>query len=155
MTKISVGFTIVISWHVLRPGSEVVKYLCKMLKVKVEVYSPISNLKNYHPTLHFIVWSLNLLVCVPIQLHGEHKVLQPFQCIELIIHCHCHLCPTRYSFSSVAYEGEVPFPRTQHRKNVSIVRGEKHSAIHVPLTKNSALCRCEMNNILMMTWGAR
>ena len=42
---------------------------------------------------------------------------------------HCHLCPTRYSFtpeSSEACEGKVPCLRTQHRNNVPILRGEKH-----------------------------
>ena len=42
---------------------------------------------------------------------------------------HCHLCPTRYSFtpeSSEACEGKVPCLRTQHRNNVTILRGEKH-----------------------------
>ena len=42
---------------------------------------------------------------------------------------HCHLCPTRYSYtpeSSGACEGKVPCPRTQHRNNVPILRGEKH-----------------------------
>ena len=42
---------------------------------------------------------------------------------------HCHLCPTRYSFSpesSEAFEGEVSCPRTQHLNNVAILRGEKH-----------------------------
>ena len=42
---------------------------------------------------------------------------------------HCHLCPTRYSFSpesSEAFEGEVPCPRTQHLNNVPRLRGEKH-----------------------------
>ena len=42
---------------------------------------------------------------------------------------HCHLCPTRYSFtpeSSEACEGKVSSPRTQHRNNVPILRGEKH-----------------------------
>ena len=42
---------------------------------------------------------------------------------------HCHLCPTRYSFtpeSSEACEGKVPCPRTQHRNNAPILRGEKH-----------------------------
>ena len=52
-----------------------------------------------------------------------------FQCggrastIELT---HCHLCPTRYSFtpeSIEAYEGKVPCPGTQHRNNVPILRG--------------------------------
>ena len=42
---------------------------------------------------------------------------------------HCHLCPTRYSYlpeSSEAFEGEVPWPRTQHLNNVPRLRGEKH-----------------------------
>ena len=46
---------------------------------------------------------------------------------------HCHLCPTRYSFSpesSEAFEGEVPCPRTQHLNNVPRLRGEKH---YIPL----------------------
>ena len=41
----------------------------------------------------------------------------------------CHLCPTRYSFSpesSEACEGKGSCPRTQHRNNVPILRGEKH-----------------------------
>ena len=48
------------------------------------VYSLISSLKTYHPTLHFTPWSLYLLVRVPFQLYGEHTVLQPFR-IELIV----------------------------------------------------------------------
>ena len=39
------------------------------------------------------------------------------------------LCPTRYSFSpesSEVFLGLVPCPRTQHRNNVPILRGEKH-----------------------------
>ena len=42
---------------------------------------------------------------------------------------HCHLCPTMYSFSpesSEAFEGEVPYPKTQHLNNVPRLRGEKH-----------------------------
>ena len=42
---------------------------------------------------------------------------------------HCHLCPTRYSFSpesSEAFEGGVPCPRTEHLSNVPRLRGEKH-----------------------------
>ena len=41
---------------------------------------------------------------------------------------HCHLCPSRYSFSpesSEAFEGEVRCTRTQHRNNVPRLRGEK------------------------------
>ena len=44
---------------------------------------------------------------------------------------HCHLCPTRYSFttdSSEACEGKVTCPRTQHRNNVRILKGERHDA---------------------------
>ena len=43
---------------------------------------------------------------------------------------HCHLCPTRYSFSSKsseAFEDEVPCPRTQHRNNVPRLRVEKYA----------------------------
>ena len=42
---------------------------------------------------------------------------------------HCHLCPTRYSFSpesSEAFEGEVSYPRTHHLNNVPRLRGKKH-----------------------------
>ena len=42
---------------------------------------------------------------------------------------HCHLCPTRYSFtleSSAACEGKVPCARTQHLDNVPMLRWEKH-----------------------------
>ena len=42
---------------------------------------------------------------------------------------HCHLCPTRYSFStesSEAFEGEVSCPRTHHLTSVQRLRGEKH-----------------------------
>ena len=39
-----------------------------------------------HPTLYFTPWSLDLFICVPFQLHGEHTVLQPFRRIELIVH---------------------------------------------------------------------
>ena len=45
-------------------------------------------------------------------------------------HTHCHLCPTRYSFSpesSEAFEGWVPCPTTQRRNNVPIMRREKHA----------------------------
>ena len=88
----------------------------------MQVYSLISSLKTYHPTLHLTPWSLDLFIRVPFQLHGEHTVLQAFRRIK-------HLCPTRYSFSpesSEAFEGEVPCPRTQHLNNVPRWRGEKH-----------------------------
>ena len=91
------------------------------------MYSLISNLKTYHPTLHFTPWSLNLFIRVPFLLHGEHTALQPFQRIELIVNI--AICPTRYSFSpesSEVFEGEVSCRRTQHRNNVPRLRGEKH-----------------------------
>ena len=48
---------------------------------------------------------------------------------HLTYRTHCHLCPTRLSFStesSEAFEGEVPYPRTQHRNNVPRLRRDKH-----------------------------
>ena len=42
---------------------------------------------------------------------------------------HCHLCPTRYSFSpesSEAFEGEVSCRRTHYLNNVPRLRWEKH-----------------------------
>ena len=45
-------------------------------KVKVHVYCLISNLNIYQPTLHFIPWSMDLFICVPFRLDGEHSVLQ-------------------------------------------------------------------------------
>ena len=57
-----------------------------MYSKKVQVYSLISSLKTYHPTLHLTPWSLDLFISVPFQLHGEHTVLQPFRRIELIVH---------------------------------------------------------------------
>ena len=92
-------------------------------------YSLISSLKTYHRTLHFTPWSLDLFIRVPSRLPGEHTVLQPFRRIELIVYTHCHLCPTRYSFSpesSEAFEGEVSCPRTHHLNNVPGLREEKH-----------------------------
>ena len=55
----------------------------------------------------------------------DHTVLQSFRCIELIV----HIAIYGYSFtpeSSEACEGKVPYPRTQHRNNVPMLRGEKH-----------------------------
>ena len=91
----------------------------------MQIYSLISSLKTYHPTLYLTPWSLYLFIRVPFQLHGGHTVLQPFRRIELIV----HLCPTRYSFStesSEAFEGEVPCPRTHHLNNFPRLRGEKN-----------------------------
>ena len=59
-------------------------YNIQKVKVKVQVYSLISSLKTYHPTLHLTPWSLDLFIRELFQLHGEHTVLQPFRRIELI-----------------------------------------------------------------------
>ena len=80
-------------------------------------------LHTYHP------WSLDLFIHVPFQLFFlENTALAAISALGSN-HTHCHLCPTRYSFtpeSSRAYEGKVPCPRTQHQNNVPILRGEKH-----------------------------
>ena len=74
-------------------------------KVKVQVfYSLISSLKTYHSTLHLTPWSLDLFICVPFQLHGEHTVLQPFRRIELIVHIAISVLPgTHFHLSQVKH----------------------------------------------------
>ena len=86
------------------------KRLCRLfsnfthIKVKVQVYSLISSLKTYHPTLHFAPWSLDLFIRVPFQLHGEHTVLQPFRRIELIVHIAISVLPgTHFHLSQVKH----------------------------------------------------
>ena len=63
------------------------------VKVKVKVYSLISSLKTYHPTLHLTPWSLDLFIRVPFQLPGEHTVLQSFRRIKLIVHIAISVLP--------------------------------------------------------------
>ena len=58
----------------------------KVIKGQVQDYCLVSNLKTYHPTLHFTSWSLDLFIRVPFQFHGYHTVLQPFWRIEHIVH---------------------------------------------------------------------
>ena len=73
-------------------------------KVKVQVYSLISSLKTYHPTLHLTPWSLDLFIREPFQLHGEHTVLQPFRRIELIVHIAISVLPgTHFHLSQVKH----------------------------------------------------
>ena len=73
-------------------------------KVRVQVYSLISSLKTYHPTLHLTPWSLDLFIRVPFQLHGEHTVLQPFRRIELIVHIAIFVLPgTHFHLSQVKH----------------------------------------------------
>ena len=75
---------------------------------------------------HYILpWSLDPFIRVPFQLHGEHTVLQPFRRIEPIVHIVISLTII-FTESTVAFEGEVPCPRTQHRNNVPRLRREKH-----------------------------
>ena len=81
-------------------------------------------LHTYYP------WSLDLFIHVPFQLSFlEHTAFAAISALGTN-HTHFYLCPTKYSFtleSSEACEGKVPCPRTQqHRKNVPILRGEKH-----------------------------
>ena len=70
----------------------------------VKVYSVISSLKTYHPTLHFTPWSLDLFIRVPFQLHGEHTVLQPFRRFELLVHIANSVLPgTHFHLSQVKH----------------------------------------------------
>ena len=91
----------------------------------MQVYSLISSLKTYHPTLHF----------TPLVTGPAHSCVISTQRIAYspaaisahwTYRTHCHLYPTWYSFSpesSEAFEGEVPCLRTQHRNNVPRLRG--------------------------------
>ena len=90
-------------------------------KFQVQVYSLISSLTTYHPTLHFFLWSLDMFIRVPFQLHGKHTVLQPFRCIELIVHITISVLPgTHFRLSQVKHLW-VPCPRTQSSKQCSKV----------------------------------
>ena len=87
--------------------------------------------------VYSLISSLNILlpghwtVRVPFQLHGDSPTAIP---VHLTYHTHCHLCPTRYSFtpeSTEAREGKVSCPSPQHRNNVPIFRGEKYDMIYL------------------------
>ena len=98
-------------------------------------------LHTYYP------WSLKLLIHVPFQLPIlEHTAIAAISALGNSLTLSRHLCPTRYSFtpeSSEACEGEVSCPRTQHRNNVPILRGEKNDIspkiLHQTLAKLRAL----------------
>ena len=61
-------------------------------------------MKIYQRTLHFTPWSLDLFFHVPIQLPGEHTVLQPFRRIELIVHIAIAVLPgTHFHLSQVKH----------------------------------------------------
>ena len=82
-------------------------------------------LHTYYP------WSLDRFILAAFQLQLpflKHTALAAISALGTN-RTHCHLCPTRYSFtpeSSEAYEGEVSCKRTQHRNNIPILREEKH-----------------------------
>ena len=83
-----------------------------VVKVKVQVYSLISSLKTYHPTLHFTPWSLDLFIREPFQFHWEHTVLQAFRRIELIAHIAISVLPgTHFHLSQVKHWGWSAFPK--------------------------------------------
>ena len=73
------------------------------LKMKVQAYSLIS---SHQPTLYFTPWSLDLLIRVAFQLHEEHY--RPAAILAHWTHrsqtSHCHLCPTRYSYTPESSE---------------------------------------------------
>ena len=82
-----------------------------------------------HCALHtYYPWSQDLFIYATFQLPFlEHTALAAISALGTN-RTHCHLCPIRYLFtpeSSEACEGEVPFPRTQHRNNVPILREGK------------------------------
>ena len=85
-------------------SAEYIRIHESIVKVKVHVYSLISNLKTYHPTLHLTTLSLDLFIRVPFQLNGEHTVLQPFRRIELIVHIVISVLPgTHFHLSQVKH----------------------------------------------------
>ena len=91
-------------------------------------YSLISSLKTYHQALLLTPWSLDLFhscaISIPRGAYSPAAVSAHWT-----YRTHCHLCPSRYSFSpesSEAFEGEVSCPRTHHLTNVPRLRGVKH-----------------------------
>ena len=91
-------------------------------------YSLISSLKTYRRTLHFTTWSLDLFIHMPFQLPAEHKVLQPFRRIELIVHIaisalpgtHFHLSQVRHLRVKCLAQGHTILIMSQDRE------GRKH-----------------------------
>ena len=85
----------------------------KQVKVKVQVYSLISRLVTGSVHSSTISTPRRAYRPAAISAHWTYRT-------------HCHLCSTKYSFSSEAFEGAVPCPRTQHRNNIPRLKGEKH-----------------------------
>ena len=109
----------------------------------------MSSLKSYHPTLHFTPWLLDLFICVPFQLPGEHTVLQPFRRIDVIIHIAIAVLPgTHFYLSQVKHlmvkcfsqdwEGRnTIIPKILHQAGFEIARqaatlAERHSITIAP-----------------------
>ena len=94
-------------------------------KIKVQVYSVISNISS--DFYIFTPCSLDLFSRVPSQLHREHTVLQPFRCIELIIHTASSVLPgTHFHLSQVKHLRVKCLAKGHKGNNVPILRGEKH-----------------------------
>ena len=74
-------------------------------EIKVQVfYSLISSLKTYHRTFTFYPLVTGPVHHVPVQLPGEHTVLQPFRRIELIVHIAISVLPgTHFHLSQVKH----------------------------------------------------
>ena len=95
--------------------------------MNVYIISLISSLKTCHPTLHFTPCLLNLFICVPFQLHGEHTVLQPFRRIKPIVHITVSVLPgTHFHLSQVKHLRGSAFPKDTTSKQCPKLRGEKH-----------------------------
>ena len=90
----------------------------------MQVYSLISSLKTYYPTLQLTPWSLDLFIREPFQLHEEHTVLQPFRRIKLIVHIAISVLPGTHFHLSQVKHLRVKCLAQGH--NVPRLRGEKH-----------------------------
>ena len=90
----------------------------------------VSSLKTYYPTSDITPG----MVTGPVHLCAISIPRRSYSLAVVSAHwhyrTHCHLCPTRYSFSpesSEAFESEMPCPRTQHLNNVPTLKVEKYN----------------------------
>ena len=115
-----------------------------IVMLKVQVYSLISNLKTYHPTLYF-----TLLVTEPVHSCAISTVLQLFRRIELLVHIAISVLKGTHFQNewNEAFEGEMLCPRTQHRNNVPRLRGEKHE-ISLKILLNKLTSTVNMVNLI-------
>ena len=97
------------------------------IKVQVQLFnSLIWSLKTYHRTFYPLVTGPvhSCAISTPRGAYSPAAVSAHWT-----YRTHCHLCPSRYSFSpesSEAFDCEVSCPRTHHLNNVPRLRGEKH-----------------------------